>query len=65
MSTIIIKTENKERIKLIRLFLEAIGVNFQVEESPYNEAYIAKIQKAEQDMKEGKGTKVDINNLWK
>ncbi|GHV66543.1 hypothetical protein FACS1894199_10190 [Bacteroidia bacterium] len=37
----------------------------QVEQSPYNPEYVAMINQAERDIKEGKGKKIAIADLWK
>ena len=35
------------------------------EVSPYNSKFVEKIRKSEKEFAEGKGIKIDIENLWK
>ncbi|EHQ25647.1 hypothetical protein Mucpa_1489 [Mucilaginibacter paludis DSM 18603] len=40
-------------------------INFEKEEeSPYHPEFVAKIKRGEKAMREGKGVKVDMDNLW-
>jgi hypothetical protein len=34
------------------------------EQSPYNPAYVEKIKRSEQQIREGRGVKVDLDKLW-
>jgi hypothetical protein len=41
------------------------NVDGQAEQSPYSKEYVAMINQAERDIKEGKGKKIAIADLWK
>lgn len=70
METLIIHTE-EDKIQLIKEFLNSIKVKFEtkttskVEESPYNPEFVAKIERSRQQLKEGKVTRIKIEDLWK
>jgi len=70
METIIIHTE-ENKMELIKDFLKSIKVTFEtkttskVEESPYNPEFVAKIERSRQQLKEGKVTRIKIEDLWK
>lgn len=40
-------------------------ISFEKEDKPYNPEFVAKIKKSEQNFKEGKFTKIAIDDLWK
>ena len=70
METIIIHTE-KDKLQLIKDFLESIKVKFETkttskkEDSPYDPEFVAKIERSRQQLKEGKVTRIKIEDLWK
>ena len=47
----------------IKKVLEGL-ISTGIEKSPYNKAFINKIQNAEHNIKEGKTKKIDPDNLW-
>ncbi|OOQ60601.1 DUF2683 family protein [Mucilaginibacter pedocola] len=66
METFIVYPESKEQSAAVKAFLKALKINFEKEEkSPYNQEFVDKIKRGEQAAKEGKGVKVDVDNLWK
>ena len=70
METLIIHAE-ADKLQQIKDFLIAMKVKFetpkQVSEtkSPYDPAFVAKIQLSSQQAKEGKVTRIAIGDLWK
>lgn len=70
MKTLIIHTED-DKIQIIKDFLNSIKVKFETqttskeEESPYDPEFVAKIEKSRQQLKEGKVTRIKIEDLWK
>jgi hypothetical protein len=70
METIIIHTE-ENKMELIKDFLKSIKVTFEtkttskVEESPYNPEFVAKIRESEEDYKNGKIHRVNLDEIWK
>lgn len=70
MSTFVVHLETEAQEKAVRAVLEALQINFEqeVDETEYlmsSPAMVARIEQAEKDIKDGKGVKVDLNNLWK
>jgi len=45
--------------------MKAFKISFEDEKSPYNPEFVKMIQQGDEDIKAGKGVKVDIDNLWK
>jgi len=67
METLIIHTEN-DKIKIIKDFLASINVNFDVvtdKETPYNKAFIEKMDKSIFEAKEGNVKYIKTDDLWK
>ena len=48
---------------LLNPIFKELGIEGDV--SPYDPKFVAKIRKSEKEFAEGKGTKIDIDNLWK
>jgi len=65
METVIAHPANKEQLNALKAFMKALKVDFQVEKSPYNPEFVAKIEKSRQEIEEGKGVKIKVEDLWK
>lgn len=64
METITAHPQNKEQSTALEIILKAMNVPFEKEEeSPYNPEFVAKIKRGEKAAKQGKGMKVDLENL--
>ena len=69
MKTLIIHAE-ADKVKIIKDFLNCIKVKFETkttstEETPYDPEFVAKIERSRQQLKEGKGRIIKIEDLWK
>ncbi len=69
MKTLIIHAE-ADKVQIIKDFLNSIKVKFETkttstEESPYDQEFVAKIERSRQQLKEGKGRIIKIEDLWK
>jgi hypothetical protein len=64
MTTLTIKTENKEVMNAVRALLTGFKVTFE-ETSPYDPEFVAKIEKSRQQVREGKTVKIDLDDIWK
>lgn len=68
---IIAHPANNEQLKALKAILKALKIKFEVkkaDESLYNTDFVEMVIDAENEIKEGKGTKVnstDFDNLWK
>lgn len=65
METLIVRPENKEQTKVLKAFMKALKISFETKEAGYDPDFVAMIQQGDKDIKAGKGTKIDIDNLWK
>lgn len=66
MKTLILRSKNKKHLAILKAM--AIALNVDVEESPYNPAFIARIRKSEQQIEDGKVTRItrdEIKDLFK
>ena len=70
MKTLIIHTE-EDKVQLIKDFLNSIKVKYETkttskeDESPYDPEFITKIRKSEEDYKNGKFHKINLDDIWK
>lgn len=59
METLKIHTEDKEQLKTVKAILSALKVPFETStESPYDQNFVAELKESEQQMREGKKTRV-------
>lgn len=65
METLIVQPENKAQLKALKAFMKAMKIKFQKDEKPYNQEFIAKMKKAEEDIKAGRTTKIEPADIWK
>jgi len=65
METLIVHPENKAQLNAVKQVLKAMKISFEKEDKPYNPEFVAKIKKSEQNFKEGKFTKIAVEDLWK
>ncbi len=65
----IVHPSNDEQVAILKAFLEALKIKFEIsKEDAYNADFVAKIEKARQDYKDGKSKKYtaeQLNDLWK
>lgn len=65
METLIIHPKNKEQLAAVKAFVKALKIDFTTKKSPYNPDFVKEILKAKEDIKNGKGVKLAIEDLWK
>jgi len=65
METLVIHPETKEQLAALKAFMKAFKITFEEQKSPYNPDFVRIIQQGDEELKAGKGVKVDIDNLWK
>jgi hypothetical protein len=59
-------TESSSQIEAIKAFMKALKIKFELSnevQSPYNPEYVAKIKQGQEDIKNGKGIKMTLNEL--
>ena len=66
---VIARPKTAEQLEALKAFMKALKIKFEIpKEEAYNPEFVAKIEKARQDYKEGKGkvyTSEQLNELWK
>ena len=65
MGTLIIHPENKKQLAALKTFMKAFKISFEEDKSTYDPEFVKMIQQGDEEVKAGKGVKVDIDNLWK
>ena len=70
METIIVHPKNNEEQKVIKAFLQALKIKFEnlknkSEENDYNPEFVASMERSIQDAKEGKVTRIKLDDIWK
>ena len=63
-------TDDASQIEALKAFMKALKIKFELtkEKSPYNSEFVKKVQQGDEDLKNGKGRKVtleELDSLWK
>jgi hypothetical protein len=64
-------TSNIAQVEAIKAFMKALKIKYELSEqveSPYNATFVKKIKQGEEDLKNGKGRIVtieELDSLWK
>ncbi len=65
METLILRPRTKEQLVALKTIAKALKVDFETEKSPYDPAFVKKILDGREAVKNGKGVKIAIKDLWK
>ncbi|HVW13399.1 MAG TPA: DUF2683 family protein [Mucilaginibacter sp.] len=65
METVIAKPANKEQLAALKAVMKALKVDFITEKSPYDPEFLAKVERAEEQIKSGKYRKITPSEVWK
>jgi len=79
METFIVHPKNNEERKVIKAFLEALKIKFEnfknkpegtsdselAKQSDYSPEFVATMEQSIQDAKEGKVTRIQLDDIWK
>lgn len=63
---LVLKKVKKKHYPVLKSLAKSLG--FEIEEKvqkPYNPAFVKEILDAEQSIKDGKGIKIELEDLWK
>ena len=63
METLILRSKNKEHLAILKAMAKALKVEIELEESHYNSAFVARIRKSEQQIKDGKVTRITKDEI--
>ncbi|MEA5127604.1 MAG: hypothetical protein VB074_05425 [Proteiniphilum sp.] len=63
-------TDDASQIEALKAFMKALKIKFELskEQNPYNPEFVKKIQQGDEDLKNGKGKTVtieELDSLWK
>jgi hypothetical protein len=63
---IVLKNVKKKDFPVLKSLAKSLGFEITIEEEkPYNPEFVKEILEAEQSIKEGKGIKIKLEDLWK
>ena len=62
---IILKNVKKKDFPVLKSLAKSLGFEIIKEENPYNPEFVKEILQAEQSIKDGKGIKIKLEDLWK
>ncbi|WP_262248199.1 DUF2683 family protein [Parapedobacter soli] len=67
MDTVLIRLKNKKQLEPTKAFAKALKMDFETNdsESPYDPEFVDKILKGRKDVKNDKGVKIAVGDLWK
>lgn len=62
---LILKNVKKKDYTVLKSLSKALGFEIEKEEKPYNPEFVKEILEAEQSIRDGKGVKIKLEDLWK
>ncbi len=62
---IVLKNVKKKDFPILKSLAKSLGFEIEKEEKPYNPEFVKEILEAEKSIKEGKGVKIKLEDLWK
>jgi ribosomal protein S2 len=66
METLLVLPENNEQLKAVKAILKVLQIDFISKKGKqYDEAFVKKITESRKQVKEGKISTLDTDNLWK
>jgi hypothetical protein len=65
METLIIQPESIEQLTALKAFVKALKIKFKTTDTKYSDSFVEKILQGKEDIKNGKGVKIAVEDLWK
>ncbi|PWS28370.1 hypothetical protein DHW03_00490 [Pedobacter yonginense] len=65
METLIAHPKNKEQATALKAVMKVLEIDFETEESQYNPDFVDAVLQSKEDIKNGKGVKIAVDDLWK
>ena len=65
MQTLVIQPNNNEKLEALKQFLKAFKIDFSIEDKPYNAEFVAKIERGQKAILEGRTKKITLDDIWK
>lgn len=63
--TLILRPKTEEQLVALKTIAKALKVDFETEKSLYDPEFVKKILQGREDVKNGKGVKIALEDLWK
>lgn len=61
---IVLKNVKKKDLAVLKSLAKSLGFEIEKEDKPYNPEFVKEILDAEQSIKDGKGMKIKLEDLW-
>lgn len=66
MTTLTIDTKDEQVLKAVKALLRGFDISFEEKEDfPYDPEFVAKIERSRQEVREGKTSKIALDEIWK
>lgn len=65
METLIVHPKNEEQATALKAVMKVLKIDYETEERPYHPEFVKDILQAREDIKNGKGVKIAVEDLWK
>ena len=65
METLIVEPKTKEQLAALKAVIKAFKIDYKLEASSYNAEFVKEILQSRADIKNGKGVKINTEDLWK
>ena len=63
---LVLKKEKKKDLAIFKSLAKSLGFEIEKkEDKPYNPEFVKEILEAEESIKEGRGVKIKLEDLWK
>ncbi|MEO6281930.1 MAG: DUF2683 family protein [Dyadobacter sp.] len=63
METLIFRSDSQEKLDALKAVAKALKMSFETQEKPYDPEFVAMIAKGKQDLKDGKGIPMTLEEL--
>ncbi|WAC10870.1 DUF2683 family protein [Dyadobacter pollutisoli] len=63
METLIFRSDSQEKLDALKAVAKALKMSFETQEKPYDPEFVAMIAKGKQDLKDGKGIPMTLEDL--
>lgn len=65
MEALTVRPKNRKQLIAVKSVLKALDVSFEPIESPYNPEFVERVLLAKDELRQGKGVRIKIEDLWK
>lgn len=65
METLIFRSDNLEKLEALKAVARALKIPFEMEEKPYDPAFVKKIQESREQFDKGDFKEIAVEDIWK